>query len=756
VFPSVKATERKEWEQENKEKGFASREYRFECPAEGDTGTAFLTMPSSCAGESLVSSVAVQAWDGATAEKQSASEEVTGCDELQFEPRLAVEPEDSATRSPTGLKVDLSMPQDESLGGLSDADLKSAVVTLPEGMTINPASAGGRKGCPLLEGRESAKEEREGRKELVGINLESSEPANCPNASKIGTVSVKTPLLEHPLPGSIYLAAQEDNPFHSLLAIYLVIDDRVSGVVVKLAGHVELGEGGDGLSPGQIRTSFLENPELPVENVELELYGGPKAPLATPAACGSYTVTSQLMPWSSERKEPFTAEAPQFVEPAGRFAIEQGCEPAGFTPSFAAGTSSPQAGGFSPFSVMISRQDPEEDIGTVSVTAPPGLLGSVKSVAQCPEPQASKGECGPESLVGETSAAIGVGSDPYWITGGKVYLTGPYNNGPYGLSIVVPTTAGPFTLTGNGGYGREIVRASIRVNPYTSQITAVSDPLPPVIQGIPPDIRTIDVTINRPGFAFNPTNCSPLEATGTITSAQGASANVSTPFEAANCANLPYEPSIAVSTQAKTSKDDGASLTIKITAPTGQANTAKAMLTFPKQLPTRLTTLQKACLAAVFDANPASCPEGSIIGTAKVRTPVLAGTLTGPIYLVSHGGVEFPDAEIVLQGENNLTFILDGNTHIKHGITTSTFNSVPDAPFTSFETTLPEGPHSAFAFVSAKANYSMCGQKLTLPVTFTGQNGAVLTRTPKIAVAGCPKAKKTKKHGKKARRSKRR
>jgi hypothetical protein len=719
------------------------------CPVPA-TETALLTMPTACPLTPGVATVNVESWQhvNVTAFPQAnPPSALSGCSGLRFEPAFEALPETPAADSPTGLEVGLRMPQDERLADSADGSLDDAVVTLPAGMTLNPSTAGGREGCPLLTGTEPEKEQAEAKKELVGIDMSSAQDANCPNSSKLGTAEVTTPLLDHPLPGTVYLAAQEANPFGSLFAIYLVVDDPVSGVVVKLAGHVEVGgEGAEGLAPGQIRTTFLENPELPVEAVKLTLWGGPRGPLATPPACGGYTTTAALTPWSSDRPgtEPFTGESLELAEPSSRFAISQGCAP-GFAPSFMAGTSNVQAGGFTPFDVTISREDEEQQLAGVSVTAPPGLLGVLKSVARCPEPQASKGECGPESLIGETSAAVGVGPDPYWVTAGKVYLTGPYNNGPFGLSIVIPTKAGPFTLTGNGGYGREIVRASIRVNPSTGQITTVSDPLPTIIDGVPTDIRTIEVTINRPGFVFNPTNCSQLEATGQITSTQGATANLGTRFEVANCANLPYTPTFTASTQAKASKADGASLTIKITAPPGQANTAKAVLTFPKQLPSRLTTLQQACLAAVFTADPASCPAGSVIGTAKVTTPLLTSQLTGPIYLVSHGGEEFPDAEIVLQGEG-ITLILDGHTHIKHGITTSSFNSVPDAPFTSFETTLPEGPHSIFATnIPVSANYDLCGQKLTIPVTFTSQNGATDEQAPKIAVAPCPKPHKTKK-----------
>jgi hypothetical protein len=313
---------------------------------------------------------------------------------------------------------------------------------------------------------------------------------------------------------------------------------------------------------------------------------------------------------------------------------------------------------------------------------------------------------------------------------------------------VVPAVAGPFNL------GNVVVRAAIEVDPHTAQITVVSDPLPTILDGIPLDARTVNVTIDRPGFIFNPTDCEPLAVTGSLTSTQGATAPVSSRFQAANCAALGFHPSFTVSTQAKTSKQNGASLTVKATFPTGpQANIKSVAVVLPKQLPARLTTIQQACPEAVFAQNPASCPAGSNIGTATATTPVLATPLTGPAYLVSHGGAAFPDVDIVFQDEG-VTLDLVGSVNIKHGITTSKFATVPDAPIGSFEFDLPEGPHSGLAAVlPAKAKGSMCGQKLTMPFTITAQNGAVLTQNVKIAVTGCAKAKKAR-HKKKGSKKK--
>jgi hypothetical protein len=385
-------------------------------------------------------------------------------------------------------------------------------------------------------------------------------------------------------------------------------------------------------------------------------------------------------------------------------------------------------------------------------------------VPLCGEAQANAGTCGAESLIGEATVGAGVGSDPFTVTGGKVYLTGPYKGAPFGLSIVVPAVAGPYNL------GNIVVRAAIYIDPITAQVTVVSDPLPQIIDGIPIRLRTVNVDIDRPGFTFNPTNCDPMAVTGTISGAEGASAAVSSRFQVGDCAALKFEPKLTASTSGKTSKANGASLHVKLvpphegpqsstsggttgsasgtsgssgsasgsSAPTEEANIARVKVDLPKQLPSRLTTLQKACTAVVFDANPAACPAASVVASAKAITPILPVPLEGPAYFVSHGNEAFPQLILVLQGYG-ITIDLVGDTFIsKAGITSSTFAHVPDAPVSSFELTLPQGKFSALT-----ANANLCTVKggLKMPTEFVAQNGAVIHQSTPISVSGCPKAK---------------
>ncbi|HEY5343376.1 MAG TPA: hypothetical protein VIJ66_06920 [Solirubrobacteraceae bacterium] len=665
------------------------------------------------------------------------------------------EPESVATNSPSGLNVDVGVPQEESQEGLAEANLKDATVTLPAGMAVSPSAANGLGACGPAE-----------------IGLHNAEEPSCPDASKVGSVEVVTPLLEAPLKGSVFLARQ--GSFEgSLVGLYLVAEG--SGVLIKLGGKVTLNA-----ETGQVTATFANNPQLPFSELKLRFFGGPRAALVTPPGCGSYTATSQLTPYSS----------PTAAEPSSSFTIGEGCSAQGFAPSFSAGTVNNQAGGYTPFSVTFARSDSEQDLNGISVQTPPGLLGDLASVPLCGEAQANAGSCSAASQIGHTTSEAGPGSDPVTLPGpgeaqDPVYLTGPYNGQPFGLSIVVPAKAGPFNL------GTVVVRASIAVDPSTSALTITSNPLPRILDGIPLQIRTVNVTVDRPGFTFNPTSCAAQSVSAAITSTQGAKSAVSSPFEAANCATLPFKPSFTASTQGNgTTKGNGASLMVKIAAKQGpgfkagegEANIAKVDTSLPLALSSRLTTLQKACTEAQFAANPAGCPAGSFVGVAVAHTPVLNAPLVGPAILVSHGGEAFPDLVLLLQGEG-VEIVLTGHTQIKNGITYSRFETVPDAPVSSFELNLPEKENSILGAIrnlckptktitvkkrvavkrhghvvhnkhgkivyKTKKIHKQVAETLLMPTTMTGQNGAVLTQNIKVGVTGCPPTRKASKPAKK-------
>jgi uncharacterized repeat protein (TIGR01451 family) len=702
--------------------GLFAEELQQTCtPSSASRLQPFLTLPTSCTGP-LASSVSVTSWPTRANPEGLAPAPVSsepipgmeGCERLPFGPELSVTPEGQAGGSPTGFGVDVHIPQLENPIGLAEGNLKKAVVTLPAGVVVNPAAANGLGACSPGQ-----------------IGLSNANPASCPDSAKVGTAEAVSPAIKTPLVGSVYVAEQGNNPFGSLLALYLVLEGE--GVLVKVAGEVHLDP-----ATGQVTTTFDNVPQQPISDIKLHLFGGPQAALATPIGCGTYTATSQMTPYN--------ALVP--VEPSSAFQITSGpngsgCGAQGFGPSFTAGTTSNQAAGFSPLSVTFSRTDQEQGLGGVTVKTPPGLLGVLKSVPLCGEPQASQGTCGQESLIGHTTVGAGAGPDPVSV-GGQVFLTGPYKGAPFGLSIVVPAVVGPFNL------GTVVVRAAISVDPVTTALTVSSDPLPTILQGIPLQIRAVNVTVDRPGFIFNPTDCEPLTLSGTVTSTQGAQAQVSSAFHAANCAVLPFHPVLSASSLAKTSRNNGAALDVKVSYPQGvQANIHSVAVTLPRQLPARLSTIQQACPAAIFESNPASCDEGSNIGIGTAYTPIFNNPEIGPAYLVSHGGAAFPDVDVVLQGEG-VTILLVGHVNIsKAGITSATFFAVPDAPISSFELNLPEGPHSGLSAVG-----SLCAGPLSMPTTITAQNGAGIQQNTKIKVTGCTATKKKAKKRKKTKKRK--
>jgi uncharacterized repeat protein (TIGR01451 family) len=715
------------------------------CPSTTETAPPpFLIMPTSCDAP-FTNTLESDSWASAEHPTEQGElaistlpEKLDGCNQLPFAPQVGVSPDVPDASTATGLTVDVHVPQAAALNGegLAESALRDTTVALPEGVALNAADADGLQACSESEIGFTGSNPQTGTEEFTP-----EEPA-CPDASKVATVKIKTPLLPNPLEGAVYLASPQNfagppqaNPFSSLIALYLVAKDPVSGVLVKLPGEVKPNP-----VTGQLVSTFLNTPELPFEDLELHFFGGERAPLATPPHCGSYTTSASFTPWSGNES----------VNPSSSFQVTTGpngsaCPGASlpFAPSLAAGSPNINAGSFSALDTTLGRQDGQQNLSSVQLHMAPGMSGILAGVKLCPEAQANAGTCDAESEIGETIVSVGVGGDPFTVTGGKVYLTEKYQGAPFGLSIVNPAKAGPFNLQ----EGRPVVvRARIEVDPATAALTITTGAIPRIIDGFPLQIKHVNVNVNRPGFTFNPTNCNRMSITGSINGAEGASSPVSVPFQVTNCASLKFTPTFTVSTSAKPSKANGASLTTKLAEPAGalgtQANITKVKVELPKQLPSRLTTLQKACTNAQFESNPAGCPMGSFIGHATVHTPLLPVPLTGPAIFVSHGGEAFPSLVIVLQGYG-VTVDLVGTTFIdKAGITSTTFKTVPDTPFNTFELTLPQGKFSALASnLPAKANGSFCGQKLVMPSEFIAQNGALLRQSNPVSVTGCPKKK---------------
>jgi hypothetical protein len=716
------------------------------CPTER-THKALLTLPSSCAGP-LTTTIRANSWEEPDHFVEDSfvtdsTEALKGCSRLGLTPSFTAAPDTSSADTPAGLTFDLTTPQEGLLApnALAPPDLRTTTVTLPAGVAINPGQAAGLVACQAGE-------------DAVGTENAPS----CPDASKVGTVEITTPLLSNKFYGNVYVL--QSNPPN----LQLLVEASSEGVNVKLVGTVHL----DPVT-GQLTTTFRDTPQLPFTNLKLSFSGGAQAALTTPTKCGVFTTTGDFTPWSS----PFAADT--ITE--GSFAVDRGpggsgcpSTPLPFSPGLTAGSTTDQAGGFTSFSLLLQSGDAQQRIEKLAFKAPPGLSGMLSAVPLCPEPQAAQGTCSSASQIGHAAVASGPGPYPLVIPQpgnpeSPIYLTGSYKGAPFGLTIVTHVIAGPFDL------GNVITRAKIEVDPHTAQITVTTDALPQIIDGVPTDLRLVNSVIDRPGFMFNPTNCNPSSFSGTAwgtpppgVGGPGATASIGSHFQVGSCQSLKFAPGFKVSTSGKTSRSMGASLNAEVIYPpvpvganqaAGEANIASVKVDLPKQLPSRLTTLQKACTAAQFEANPAGCPAASVIGHATAITQVLPVPLTGPAIFVSHGGEAFPSLIIVLQGYG-VTVDLVASTFIsKAGITSSTFKTLPDVPFKTFDLNLPEGKYSALA-----ANGNLCKSKLAMPTAFVGQNGAVIHVSTKIAVTGCPKAKKAAKHhkrhgkGKKGKRKK--
>jgi hypothetical protein len=658
----------------------------------GHAGGNFLTLPTECS-PITTTFLEVESWTGEVSKTLTHPPlGVERCAKVPFRPTAEMTPETSQSDQPDGATTEVKVPQKAGPEEINTADIKDAHVTLPEGLTLNSAAARGLEACSPGQ-----------------IGIGTTNKVSCPVGSKVGTVTIEVDLPEKSLTGNVYLGAPSGLPITGPpYTIYVDAESEKYGVSVRLKGQVNPDP-----TTGRLETTFLENPQQPFSDFILKLKGGPQAPLANPL-CGTGQVEALFTPYTglaaALSSSPFTIT---------------GCtSPVPFTLAQSTQNSPATAGASTSYTFNLARADGQQYLSKVRTVLPAGLVGVIPSVALCGEPQAQAGTCSAASQIGTATVNVGAGSEPYPFSG-PVFLTGPYNGAPYGLSVPVPAVAGPFNL------GIVVTRAAISVDPYSGRVITTSS-LPTIVKGVPLRLRSLSVSVNRPSFLLNPTNCGPLATDSTLSSTSLATQMPSSPFQVRACGALAFKPSFQASTSAKANKRNGASLQVNVAQPAGEANIRSVLTQLPKQLPSRLSTIQQACPEATFAANPFSCPSGSNVGSATAVTPVLPSSLTGPAYLVSHGGAAFPDLDIVLEG-NGIRVILVGNTNIKNGITTSNFATIPDVPVTSFALTLPMSPHSALG-----ANESLCAHPLVMPTIITAQNGAQVKQNTRLSVPGCP------------------
>jgi hypothetical protein len=627
---------------------------------------------------------------------------VTGCERLPFEASLKAKPTTTEADSPSGLDVSISVPQNTNPLGLATSNVKDVSLVLPQGMTVDPSSANGLGACSAAQ-----------------VNLEGEGAAACPESSKLGTVEIETPLLEDPLKGSVYLAQQRQNKFGSLLALYISVDDPVTGTVLKLPGKITADP-----ATGRITASFTENPQVPFSALRVNLFGGPRAALRTPSACGTYTTQGSFAPWSG------TAA----VTSSDSFNITTGpngsaCPRGTFGPKLEAAAAKPLAGKYSPLGFRINRADGSPALSSVAVNLPKGLLAKLKGIPYCPDAaiaavptaegtaaaQIANPSCPASSQVGTVTVGAGAGASPFYLHTGKAYLAGPYKGAPVSLAIITPALAGPFDL------GNVVVRVALNVDPLTTQVTAVSDPIPTILDGIPLDIRSLVVEVDREGFTVNPTNCGAKEFTGTAASVLGTTSPLFAAFQVANCEGLGFAPKLALSLKGGTERSQDPALRAVLTAPAGEANIAKVQVILPKSEFIDTTHIGNVCTRPQFAAR--KCPANSVLGRAKAYSPLLAKPLTGKVYLRSNGGErELPDIVADLRGQFHVVLVGFVDSVKTKGSEISrvrnTFAKVPDVPVSKFELALA-GDKRGLLENSA----DLCEVPNRAQVTMRGQNG---------------------------------
>jgi hypothetical protein len=745
----------------NEETGLPNRCPYVRRPGE-TTPKPFLTLPTSCLGP-VTTSITADSWqepgpfdaDGnplltdprwktdSVLSHDTSGNPVgnDGCNQVPFEPTISAKPTTDLADSPSGLEFDLHFPQrkaEENPEGLAQADLKDATVTLPQGLTVNPSSANGLAACS------------ESQVGFLGPNPEGGgyrftpHAAECPDASKLGMVEIDTSILESPLPGAVYLAAQNQNPFGSLLALYLTVDDPKTGIVVKLPGRVSPDP-----STGQLTATFSENPQLPFEDLKVSFFGGALGALRTPATCGGYMTTTDLTPWTT----------PEGVDahPADSFQVDRSASGGSCPttlpnqPAFDAGTLSPTAGAYAPFLLKLTRSDDSQEISAIDTTLPAGLTGKLAGIPYCPESglataaarnkpgdgalEQSSPSCPAASQVGTVTVGAGAGPTPFYATG-KAYLAGPYKGAPLSLAVITPAIAGPFDL------GDVLVRTALYVEPESARIHAVSDPFPSILQGIPLDIRSIALNMNRSGFTLNPTSCEKMSVLGTSTSVLGQMAGLTSPFQVGECSKLAFRPSLKISLTGQTRRAGHPALKAVLTYPKGgaYANVARAQVSLPGSEFLDQGNLNKVCTQPELKSQ--SCPAKSIYGKVKAWTPLLEKPLEGNVYLAVGFGYKLPALVAELDGQIRVLLKGKVDTDSHKGIR-NTFEAVPDAPVERFVLEMKGG--KKYGLLENSEN--ICSKPQKAEAAFTAQNGAVDSYGVKIANSCGKKSKGKKKSG---------
>ena len=668
----------------------------------------FLRMPTSCIGP-LPWSMDINTYlhPETVRHVDATTSAPVGCQLNPFDPSLTLIPSTLAPHAPSGVDTVVSMPQVFGPNGLAPADIRRVNVLLPAGLTINPASADGLKACADSD-----------------LKLRQEGAATCDPASKIGTVTVRSPLLDHPIGGSVFLRTQNsDDPQSGELfriAIELRSDD--DGVNVKLPGALRANPisddprtGRPDPRSGQLTATFDDLPQLPFEAMTLHFKTGSRAPLASPSRCGVHTSEVDFLSWGNRA-----------FHGSSSFVVS-GCKPPRFEPTFRAGIESPVAGSSSPMHVSLGRTDDDEQFRGLTINTPRGLLARVKDAEQCSDAATRAAACPAGSLIGHAKVAAGVGSTPFWVNNGRVYLTESYRGAPYGLAVVVDAVAGPFNL------GTVVVRQAIHVNSRTAQLSVVSDQFPTVVKGVVMHIRAVRVAIDKPRFMVAPTNCSKQEISGVATSVDGSTAALEARFQVGSCKSLRFSPKLRlfVGKRGRTTLGRSTPFKAVLTQTPGQSNMKSVRVSLPQTLAALLNVVNRACTLAEYESD--RCAKARA-GSAVARTPLLKDPLRGGAFFVRHPGRPLPDLMVALRGDIDIDLV--GRVTIPGGTRLATnFDTIPDAPVSKFTLSIVAGSHGPLG-----VSRNLCtrrAKRATADVVMRGQNGAVINQAQRLVIRGC-------------------
>ncbi len=660
---------------------------------------------------------------------------VTGCDEVPVKGRLSAKPTALDTETSSGLDVHVEVPNPglENPQGIASSDIKNVKLTLPQGLTINPSQAEGLGVCAPAQYESSR------------LEFHPDGQHGCPSDSKVGVVTVNTQLLDDPITGSVYVAKPYDNPFNSLLAIYIVLEDPQQGILVKLAGELRLNE-----ATGRIEAEFDNVPQFPFESFDFHFREGARAPLITPPTCGTYETEAIFTPWSDPSHK---------IRSTSSFEITRGigggpCPPngtPGFKPNFSAGSINNNAGSYSPFNMRITRNDGEQDMTRFSATLPPGVLGKLAGVSKCPQAavalaksksgvqEIASPSCPANSEIGHSIVGAGVGSVLTYVPG-KVYLGGPIAGRPLSVIAITPVVAGPFDV------GTVAVQEALALNPKTAEVEvdgAASDPIPHILKGIPAKLRDLRVYVDRDKFTLNPTSCDP-SATDAELFGGGGNAFTSTDdvpvllqdrFQAAGCASLGFKPKLGLKLKGGTKRGGHPGLTATYKPRSADANIKGLTVRLPRSAFLDQAHIKTICTRVQFAAK--ACPKAARYGFIKAWTPLLEEPLQGPVYLRSSNH-KLPDLLFDLHGLVDVEVAVRIDSQ-KGGIRAS-LESAPDAPLSKVLLKM-QGAKKGLIVNSR----NLCGTTSKANVDFVGQNGKEASADP-VMRADCGGARKHKRH----------